>query len=926
HLRIAKGLELIYPEIDRIIFELVYHYIKAGSESDIRQYILQAATKAYATGAHEDAIKYYDKALELFPYESNKDIWLSSKKAMVELNLISGHYDNAIEAARDLLPLMTDSTIKAQLLHRIALGFYRQSKFKDCESYLIDALKELGVHFPAGGRRYGLAQNILSLKTYLSMRFTKDLTGLEPKQVTDPSANLIVSIYETLCWTYAYSDVKRFVFTALKLYAYARKTFGASVQLALAASVISIYYMLQGDVKNVLAMQGAASKLRKDLSDRYGQARSLLFSGFTSQTVSDLEKSIKLFKEAADAFKSIGDLWEYNNNLVFMLYSLLMYGNYEECVKTANESLSISERLGDHFSKAKVLAILVECYTQLGNYPLAESTSKSCKEVVEMLDFPYATACYDLAFGKLLYELGKYREAVDIFTKAKKLIDDNSLSLVYLAPIYPYLALAMVRDLQSNMNSMSASNVQTEMNNIRVICETAESLCSHIPNSRITIKRAWGAYAVASNRLVIAEKEFPAGIELVSDVHYNYECAMLEFEYGRYLHSKHRVNEARFQIFEAYMTFTNINSVYHAKECEAIIDERYHESFRDNSLMKSIAAQRNRMNVDRKANTLLRLGERLTSTLELDELQRKILQDAVEMVGAERGILFLYPETGEKVLYVASVYNLGNFDGNTYEWMLKEVEKSRKPIIINDMQSDEYRKHYSVMVRYGIKSVMTMPMFVRGNLFGIIYLDSRLVRQIFSDEYIEAMGFIANQAGAPIENARLYHKAITDGLTGIYGRSYLDNLIVDKTGEENPHLSAIMIDVDHFKNFNDTYGHQFGDKVLKQIAGVMKRVAGDLGVPCRYGGEEFVILMNSNNEELVMNTAEKVRRSVETSTLAYNEGTSVQLVSVTISLGVSIWDPAKMERLDLIEHADKALYFAKHNGRNQVKLWDESIG
>ena len=187
------------------------------------------------------------------------------------------------------------------------------------------------------------------------------------------------------------------------------------------------------------------------------------------------------------------------------------------------------------------------------------------------------------------------------------------------------------------------------------------------------------------------------------------------------------------------------------------------------------------------------------------------------------------------------------------------------------------------------------------------------------------MSFIANQAGAPIENARLYHKAITDGLTGIYGRSYLDNLIVDKTSEENPQVSAIMLDVDHFKKFNDTYGHQFGDKVLKEIASVMRRVSGDLGVPCRYGGEEFVILMNSKDEELVMGVAENVRKAIESTSLAYNEGTSVQIVSVTISVGVSIWDPDKMERIDLVEHADKALYYAKNNGRNQVKLWDSTL-
>lgn len=976
HLKIAKSIEHFHPdvpmlaekinltvntsqedsikptEINDIVFELVYHYIKAGSDVDIKRYIMSAAIKADSTNAHDDAIKYYEKALDLYSYDktSERGCWLKSKQAMVELNLTTGHYDSAIEAANYLLPLLdiTASVTKAKLLHRIALGFYRQSKFRDCEEHLIEALTVLGIHFPAPGKPLGFSQNTLALKTILSIRFGRNISSLSSdkpdndesaktgskdvsKDVTirennDPAANLTVNIFETLCWTYAYSNVGRFVYTTLRLYEYAKKTFGPSKQLAVAASAISIYYMLKGDLAHIDQTQKAAMNLRTSLNDKYGEARSLLFTGFTMQTCSDIEGSLKMFKQASDKFKEIGDLWEYNNSLIFMLYSLLMIGNYNECIKIAGECKTMSEKLGDRFSLAKVNAILTECYTQAGNFAVAENAARECETIAKELDFPYATVCCDLAYGKLLYETGKFELATKRFENAKHLIDTHSLALVYLAPVYPYLVLSMVQEYRAKINSMSLGSRQTTENEIKNLCEASENLCANIPNAMITVKRAWGQFAIISNNHQIAIKEFQAGTALISDVHYNYECAMLEAEYGAYLHSKHKVNESRFQIFEAYMTFINISSLIRAKECERIIDERYHESFNENSLMKSISSQRERMNVDRKANTLLRLGERLTSTLELDELQKKILQDAVEMVGAERGILFLYPESGEKVLYVASVYNLGNFDGNTYEWMIREVEKSRKPIIINDMQSDEYRKHYSVMVRYGIKAVMAMPMFVRGNLFGIIYLDSRLVRQIFTDEYIEAMGFIANQAGAPIENARLYHKAITDGLTGIYGRSYLDNLIVDKTSEAHPQLAAIMIDVDHFKKFNDTYGHQFGDKVLKEIAGVMKYVAGDLGVPCRYGGEEFVILMNSNDEELVLNTAEKVRKNIEAKQLPFNEGTDVQLVSVTISLGVSIWDPATMERLDLIEHADKALYFAKHNGRNQVKLWDESVG
>ena len=332
------------------------------------------------------------------------------------------------------------------------------------------------------------------------------------------------------------------------------------------------------------------------------------------------------------------------------------------------------------------------------------------------------------------------------------------------------------------------------------------------------------------------------------------------------------------------------------------------------------------MNVDRKVNTLLRMGERLTSTLEIEELQNKVLQDAVELAGAERGILFLYPETGEKKLYVASIFNTGNFDSYSYDWILEDVELTKQPVVINDVQSDEFRKNYSQMVRYGIKSVMAMPMFVRGKLYGVIYLDSRLVRGIFSNEYMETIGFIANQSGAPIENARLYHRAITDGLTQLYGRSYLDNLIIDKTSDpDKAKLSALMLDVDFFKKCNDTYGHQFGDEVLKQVASIMKKVTGNRGTACRYGGEEFVILLDSNNAETAISIAEKIRQTIETTSVPFNEGSKVTLVSITVSIGVSIWT-SKMERVELIEHADKALYSAKRNGRNQVILWNKELG
>ena len=937
HYWIGRALELILPSTvsdssslsyNMEVYKLVYHFTEAGSDSDVRRYILNAASLAKLSNANEEAIGYYNQALRLIEAEggAQTEDWVIAKHSLVELNLTVGNFDEAIACADVLLPHMSDNVDRAQLLHKIALGYYRQSSYQKCESLLREALGYLGERFPSSDFALKCDSARLKLRYSLVRRVVADPTADRHESDKDTHIpEIIVSILETLCWVYAYSDVRRFDYVALRTYFYVSRHFGISRQLATALSIMGIYNMQHGHEKDCDECQMLALKVRNELKDDYGLGRSQFFTGFVLMRRSNVSRSIKNFSEAMDSFSAIGDLWEVNNARGHLARAYLMTGDYTKCEALCNRCIEESRRLKDGFALVMAYANLISCLTEIGNFANAEEVARQARPSVEALDMPYASAIFNLAYGRLLLELQKYSDAITVLTKAQDGLEHSGINGEYAPTVYGYLALAKIHLLNRDRLSLGLNEVQNREFDINSLCEKALAVSKTQPAARVVAFRAAALLGILAERFKKTDIAYERGAELTTSCEYHYENALLEYEYGQYLLSKHKNNEARFYVFEAYMTFANISSQFHLKACESIISEKYQEAFRNNALLTDLAARRNRMNVDRKVNTLLRLGDRLTSTLELDELQRKILQDAVELVGAERGILFLYPESGEKRLYVASLYNLGNFDCNTYDWMLEEVERNRKPIVINDVQSDEYRKHYSVMARYGIKSVMAMPMFVRGSLFGVIYLDSRLVRQIFTDDYIEAMTFIANQGGAPIENARLYHRAITDGLTGIYGRSYLDNLIVDRIANiDNVPLSAIMIDVDNFKRCNDTYGHPFGDKVLKQIAGIMKRVAGDNGVPCRYGGEEFVVILNSGDPDFVYDIADKIRQTVENSTMACNTGSEVTLVSVTISLGVSIWD-SSMERVDLIEHADKALYYAKTHGKNQVVLWNEEL-
>jgi len=927
HLWIAKAIEYTLDEHPGDIFSLCYHLKKAQANADLRKHIMTAARRAHESNAAESAIGYYVTALELLDSQAGTGNaeWKECKRSLAELYLTIGRFDDAIAAANDLLSVLRDNTQIAKLLHYIGLGYFRQSRFREAEEILVRALDYIDQSLPKSAIALSCATAFLKGKVYTLTRKISEDEYKEPLTGDDlEKASVTVSVFSVLCWLYAYTDLKKFDYVCLRLYQFANKYFNSSRELSTAYSALSLYHMIHGDDVLSDASQQLSVKMRRSNNDSFGIARSLFFSGVCKLCQGDLEKSIKHLGESATAFGDIGDLWEYNNVNSYLALAYLYMGDFDKCEKTCFDVIELSKKLHDRFAECQAYCALITDYTHRGNYPKAGETCSRCEMIVGELRVPYMTTFFNLACGELLIEECKYHDAVKYLDAARIYYESNNFVEEFTASLYGFLCIAKIKLLDSERGDLALNEIHSHELDIGTLCDKALKEVVHRPNLVFPAYRANAIYSNITQKSDKADQFYRKACAIASVSPIRYDGALTEYEYGCFLTAMHRNHEARYHTFEAYMTFSSLSSSVYLKACESVIAEKYHEDFKENSLIANVTARRNRMNVDRKVNTLLHLGSILTSTLELEELQKRILKDAVELVGAERGILFLYPETGEKRLYVASVFNLGNFDTNTYDWMLEEVEKDKRPIVINDVQSDEFRKHYATMVRYGIKSAMAMPMFVRGVLFGVIYLDSRLVRQIFTHDYLETMEFIANQGGAPIENARLYRRAITDGLTGIYGRSYLDNLIMDRTSMDKVELSALMIDVDHFKKFNDTYGHPFGDKVLKMIANIMKRVSSEHGVPCRYGGEEFVILLDINNPDEAMEIAERLRQTVESSTIAFNDGVEITMVSVTISVGVSIWN-SSLERVDLIEHADKALYYAKQHGRNRSVLWTEEL-
>ncbi|MFN2400495.1 MAG: diguanylate cyclase [Gemmatimonadaceae bacterium] len=171
-------------------------------------------------------------------------------------------------------------------------------------------------------------------------------------------------------------------------------------------------------------------------------------------------------------------------------------------------------------------------------------------------------------------------------------------------------------------------------------------------------------------------------------------------------------------------------------------------------------------------------------------------------------------------------------------------------------------------------------------------------------------------------NAELNRMAITDGLTGLCNRRHLEERLremVEHSQRLHDPLSCLMCDLDHFKIVNDTYGHQAGDEVLKQLAKILKGCAREVDRVGRYGGEEFMILLPGTVMDAGVTFAERMRQEVESHTFTFEGGT----LRRTISCGVSGWPhPRIRHREALVKAADDALYVAKERGRNRVVRFD----
>ncbi len=371
---------------------------------------------------------------------------------------------------------------------------------------------------------------------------------------------------------------------------------------------------------------------------------------------------------------------------------------------------------------------------------------------------------------------------------------------------------------------------------------------------------------------------------------------------------------------------------------------------------------------------LYEIGNAMRSTLNLDEILYIILTAVTSHAGLgfNRAMLFMVnakdnflegrmgigPQSGEEAYHIWRKIEVEQMDLNDLieeykvfaakrDSPLDNIVKNIKiplredggilslaviegmPFLVNTNEARAKINDLTLQLLH-VDHFVAVPLKAKDRVIGLILADNFITKKPIVREDVRMLTMFANHAGLAIENSRLYEQTLllsnTDYLTRLWNHGYFQNIIneeVKRATETKLPLSLIMLDIDNFKVYNDKLGHQAGDNVLREIGNILRESVRKSDWACRYGGEEFVIILPRTNKDESYKFAERLRAKIEIHPFANEEIQPFR--KITVSLGVATFPEDATSKDDLIYKVDMAMLQAKNKGRNRSCVYSTDL-
>jgi len=349
-------------------------------------------------------------------------------------------------------------------------------------------------------------------------------------------------------------------------------------------------------------------------------------------------------------------------------------------------------------------------------------------------------------------------------------------------------------------------------------------------------------------------------------------------------------------------------------------EEEIAESNKKMSLLLDILSFRNK-----QVTLVNKLAESLMSCRSLDEAYLIVEQYCIQIFEHYKGALYIQEENREYLSVVAC------WGGQIESYVNPEKCWALRRGQIHVYPGDEIPKiqckHFDEAIDHDNNFFsICIPMNAQGIFRGMftVYSGSAIIEDLF-EEITELAKTVSEQISMCLANIKLRESllnlSVKDPLTQLFNRRYMEESLLRELSSAHRHnanVSAVMTDVDHFKGFNDKFGHDAGDYVLKEFANLIRHYIRSEDIPCRFGGEEFFLILPGADIEIANQRAENIRAKLADLNLVFN---GQNLGTVTASFGISCFSENCKESETLIKNADRALYSSKKNGRNKVTIY-----
>jgi diguanylate cyclase (GGDEF)-like protein len=327
------------------------------------------------------------------------------------------------------------------------------------------------------------------------------------------------------------------------------------------------------------------------------------------------------------------------------------------------------------------------------------------------------------------------------------------------------------------------------------------------------------------------------------------------------------------------------------------------------------------------------VAKALTSSLDLDSILQTIMEKMAEYFRPDTWSLLMVDDERDELYFAIAVGSaseaLKNLRLKVGEGIAGYVAKNGERLIVPDVMTDpRFAKRIDEMTKWETRSIVCFPVRSRLRVLGVIQLVN-VDMEHFGDQEIFFLQSLCDYAAIAIENARAVEKiqelTITDDCTGLYNARHLYKTLeteVYRSSRFGYEFTVVFIDLDHFKQVNDTHGHLIGSKLLSEIGYLIKAQLRLIDFAFRYGGDEFVVLLPQTGKDQALVVAKRLRDSLRTSMFCREEGLDL---NVRASMGVATYPHDAKTPHDIIRQADEMMYLVKNTSRDNIGIAQRGV-